>query len=129
MNKHFFRLEENIYIGFVYISPINSSIDDREYTAYEFLEKDISKFSLKGSILLLGDFNSRVSTKFDFIINVDDKHTPVPDTYISDEDERLSVRRSEGTTVAEYGKKILGLCQEYQLRILNGRTLGDSKAN
>ena len=42
--------------------------------------------------------------------------------YISDEDERLSVWRSEDTTVNEYGKNLLGLCQEYQLRILNGRT-------
>ena len=75
MNKHFFHLEENIYVGFVYISPVNSSINDREHTAYEFLEKDILKFSLKGSILLLGDFNCRVSTMSVFIINDDDKHT------------------------------------------------------
>ena len=109
MNKQFFHLEENIYIGFVYISPINSNINDSEHTAYEFLEKDISKLSLKSSILLLGDFNTRVSTMSDFIINDDGKHTPVPDTYISDEDERLDVRRSENTTVNEYGKKIMRL--------------------
>ena len=125
MDKNFFHLEENIYIGFVYIAPVNSSINDCERTAYESLEKDISKFSVKGSVMLLGDFNSRVSTRSDFIINDDDKHTPVPDTYISDEDERLPVRRNEDTTTNEYGKQLLSLCQEYQMRILNGRFLGD----
>ena len=52
--------------------------------------------------MLLGDFNSRVSTLSDFIINADNKHTPVSDTYISDEDERLPVRRNEDTTANEY---------------------------
>ena len=39
--------------------------------------------------MLLGDFNSRVSKMSEFIINDDGKHTPVPDTYISDEFEHL----------------------------------------
>ena len=41
MDKNFFHLEENIYTGFVYIAPVNSSINERERTAYESLEKDI----------------------------------------------------------------------------------------
>ena len=87
LKRQFFHLEENV--GFVYISPVNSSVNDREVTAFESLEKDISKFSFNGSVMVLGDFNSRVSKMFDFIINDDDKHTPVPDTYISDEYEYL----------------------------------------
>ena len=58
MDQNIFHLEENIYIGFVYIAPVNSNINDCERTAYESLEKDISKFSVKGSVMLLGDFNS-----------------------------------------------------------------------
>ena len=125
LKRQFFHLEENVYIGFVYISPVNSSINDREVTAFESLEKDISKFSFKGSVMVLGDFNSRVSKMSDFIINDDDKHTPVPDTYISDEYEHLSARHNEATIINEYGKHLLTLCQEYQLRIMNGRILGD----
>ena len=45
--------------------------------------KDISKFSLKGDVMLLGDFNSRVSRLSDYINNDDDKHTPIPDTYMT----------------------------------------------
>ena len=43
MDKNFFQLEENIYTGFLYIASVNSSINDCERTAYESLEKDISK--------------------------------------------------------------------------------------
>ena len=75
MNTNFFHLEENIYIGVVYIVPVNSSINDRDRTAYGSLEKDISKFSVTGNVMLLEDFNSRVSTLSDFIINGDDKHS------------------------------------------------------
>ena len=59
--------------------------------------------------MLLGDFNSRVFTLSDFIINDDDKHAPVPDTYISDEDERLHLRRNEETTANEYGKQLFSM--------------------
>ena len=53
LKRQFFHLEENVYIGFVYIAPVNSSINDREVTAFESLEKDISKFSFKGSVMVL----------------------------------------------------------------------------
>ena len=46
MNKHFFHC-----IGFVYI--VNSVINERERTAYKSLEKEITKFSLKGSVMLI----------------------------------------------------------------------------
>ena len=75
--------------------------------------------------MVFGDFNSRVSNISDFIINDDDKHTPVTDTYISDEYEHLSARHNKDTTINKYGKHLLTLCQEYQLRIMNGRILGD----
>ena len=75
--------------------------------------------------MLLGDFNSRVAKMSDYIINDGDKHTPIPDTYISDECEDLSVRRNEDVNMNEYGKYLLSLCQEHQLRIMNGRILGD----
>ena len=104
LKRQLFHFEENVYSGFVYIAPVNSSINDREVTAFESLEKDISKLSFKGSVMLLVDFYSRVSKTSDFIINDDDKHTPVPDSYISDEYVHLSARHNEDTTINEYGK-------------------------
>ncbi|MCU7800906.1 MAG: reverse transcriptase family protein [gamma proteobacterium symbiont of Lucinoma myriamae] len=74
----------------------------------------------------MGDFNSRTLKLPDFIINDDDKHTPVPDYYVSDEKELLHLRQNEDISSSnEYGKRLLDMCKELQLRILNGRTMGD----
>ena len=74
----------------------------------------------------MGDFNSRTSTSPDFNVTDDDKYTPVPEQYNSDEHESLYNRENEDVcSVNEYGKKLLELCIETELRILNGRMLGD----
>ena len=56
--------------------------------------------------MLLRDFNRKVSKMSDFIINYEDKNTPVPATYISDECGYLSARHNEDTTINEYGKHL-----------------------
>lgn len=127
MDKRFFNLEDNIYIGFVYISPINSNLNvNQECQSFESLEKDICKFKSKGNVMLLGDFNSRTCNLPDFIVNDGDKHTPVPDVYISDEFESLQARRNEDISPPNaYGKRLIDLCREMELRFLNGRVMGD----
>ena len=90
------------------------------------LEKDVCKFKSKGKVALLGDFNSRTGTPPDFNVTDDDKYTPVPEQYNSDEHESLYNHENEDTcNVNEYSKKLLEFCHETELRILNGRTLGD----
>ena len=126
LNKSFFRLEENIYIGFVYLPPVNSSVNiNQEVQAFEYLENDICKLKEKGSIVLIGDTNSRIGTFNDFILNDDDKHSPVPDAYVSDENENLLNRHNEDiSSVNTYGRRLLDLCKDHEMRILNGRTIG-----
>ena len=85
------------------------------------LEKDVCKFKSKGKVALLGDFNSRIGTPPDFNVTDDDKYTPVPVQYNSDEHESLYNRENEDTcNVNEYGKKLLEFCIETELRTLNG---------
>ena len=75
---------------------------------------------------IIGDFNSRTSTSPDFNVTDDDKYTPVPEQYNSDEHELLYNRENEDIcSVNEYDKKLLELCIETELRILNGRILSD----
>ena len=63
LKKSFFHLEEDIFIGFIYLAPINSTLTNAlEYHSFEMLEKDIGKFKPKGKIVLLRDFNSRTGT-------------------------------------------------------------------
>ena len=74
----------------------------------------------------MGDFNSGTSTSPDFNVTDDDKYTPVPEQYNSDEHESFYNRENKDIfSVNEYGKKLLELCIETELRILNGRMLGD----
>ena len=63
--------------------------------------------NLKEGVFFMGDFNSRTSTSPDFNVTDDDKYTPVPDQYNSDEHESLYNRENEDIcSVNEYGKKI-----------------------
>ena len=48
---------KNIYVCGVYIPPCNSKYSDNEI--FDQLEQDIVRFSSTGSIILMGDFNSR----------------------------------------------------------------------
>ena len=55
--KEYTKTEKDIYVCGTYIPPQNSSYFYPEL--FEELENDIEKFSAFGSILLMGDFNSR----------------------------------------------------------------------
>ncbi|MES9993748.1 MAG: reverse transcriptase family protein [Candidatus Thiodiazotropha sp.] len=127
LKKSFFHLEDDIYIGFIYLSPINSTVNNsKECQSFECLETDVCKFKSKGKVILLGDLNSRTSRLSDFIVNDDDKHTPVPDIYISDDKEALLPRQNEDISSPNtYGKRLLDFCKDLELRILNGRIMGD----
>ena len=81
------------------------SFEDTFMKIFESHKDGIQYTSEEAHIL----FNSRVSKMSDFIIYDDDKHTPVPDTYISDEYEHLSARHNEDTIINEYGKHLLTL--------------------
>ena len=77
----------------------------------------------------MGDMNAHIkATDLDYIENdmndiLDDF---LPHNYIADAiQKRCSTEVCQNTN--EYGKQVLELCSEAQLRILNGRTIGDSK--
>ena len=57
--------------------------------------------------MLMGDFNSRTDTLPDFIISDNEKYTPVPEFYVSDETESLCQRQNQDvTSVNEYNKTL-----------------------
>ena len=119
-----------MYICALYISPSNSTYLQRtDKDVFNTLENDITKFSRKGTIMLLGDLNAHISNAdFDFVVgdSVDVMHDFLPVNYNLD---NMHLTRNTETKQAtnEYGKNILDLCISSQLRILNGRTVGDSR--
>ena len=93
------------------------------------MEKDIEKFSAIGDVLLMGDFNVHINKNYlDFIsIELNDNLDDVlPPNYTAD-----AIHKHRNTEIPQttnsHGKSSIELCIEAQLRILNGRTLGDSK--
>ncbi|CAG2199053.1 unnamed protein product [Mytilus edulis] len=91
----------------------------------QLLEKDILHFKSKGDVLLCGDFNARCGNLLDFVSSDSTDHLPISnDNYPVDFN--LNVRNSRDTTVDTRGKELIELCLGNQIRLLNGRTLGDS---
>jgi hypothetical protein len=126
MCKRFFGLEEDIFCCFAYIPPQNSDFyNKRSQDTLSFIERDIMLHSNNGKILLVGDLNARTANSVDFIQN-DEAPDDLSDIYFEDKEilERTSMDTS---TPCSRGRKLIDLCIAARLRILNGRTLGDSQ--
>ncbi|CAG2224327.1 unnamed protein product [Mytilus edulis] len=126
LDKNFFGLTHDLYLCAVYIPPVNSTHYENDYTQ---LEKEISTYSNKGQIALIGDFNSRTSSHPDFIENDDPdlfnihSQNILPQNY--DVDQFLK-RNNQDKILNAQGNNLLELCLSSRLRILNGRYIGDS---
>ena len=113
--------ESDLFICGLYIPPDNSKYFQDDI--FEQLEEDIVTFSKQGNVLLLGDFNARVGTDND-IISKEDKAFIVNNC--SDLSLDSTARKNFDFTKNTHGKRLLNICKIFDLRILNGRTLGDS---
>lgn len=131
LDKCFFGLEKDLYICSLYISPSNSTYTIRtgmDKRIFDQLEQDIVQYSNQGDTMIIGDLNAHInSDELDYIENEmnDILDDCLPENYIAD-----NVYTKRNTEIAQstnnYGNQILDLCTAGQLRILNGRTLGDS---
>ena len=81
-----FIKSEHEDLGAVHITPSNSSSTKTKYNidTYMILQKEVSLFnSLGGDILPVGDFNSRMGTKYkDFIISDSNNFLPTDSSVI-----------------------------------------------
>ena len=126
LSKSFFKLQNDIYLAIVYISPQYSSLNVNDNTDFfDGLERDIIWFSQKGQVILTGDFNARTATELDYIHNDDCSYLPIHDINYTP-DRPIRIRFNQDKTCQAYGKTLLNVCKSSGLRILNGRVLGDS---
>ena len=85
------------------------------------------KYTQFGSVMLVGDLNGRVNTHdLDYIALDSSKHVDLPTDYFPD-NVYLNRNSRDQSATDDHGKMILDLCHSAQLRVLNGRTLGDSR--
>lgn len=125
LDKYYFNCEHDLYLCIAYVPPSNSSYTKRqEENILDRIETDTYKYKNMGDIILMGDLNGRVGTLPDYIENDNDKHLPLDEDYNIDIPHR--VRSSQDNMTDDRGKHILEICIASQLRLLNGRKLGDS---
>ena len=119
--KEYTKTEKDIYVCGTYIPPQNSIYFYPEL--FEELENDIEKFSAFGSILLMGDFNSRTGKYSDNVCQEGN-------TIITNDQSEFSLcalqRHSFDNELNNHGKRLLEICRSADLTIMNGRSRGDS---
>lgn len=122
--KDFFNNPHDIFLCFLYAPPENSTYSKRiDYDILELVEKDITKYSHQGKVIIAGDLNARTANENYYIVHDTSKHIPVSQNYVSD---LAPVHRvSQDRTINNRGKQLLSLCIESGLRLLNGRSTGD----
>lgn len=124
IDKSCLGTEQDIFLCGAYIPPHNST--HYSLDIFEELENDILNFGSEGSILLLGDLNARTG-KYCDQLDTNTKH------YLHDDPSEnmlnISPRNNCDNILNNHGKVLLQICKNCDLRILNGRTQGDSFGN
>ncbi len=120
--KEHFNIDKDLYLAVVYVIPENSSSLQHRSDCFEILNREVSKFSSKGYILLGGDFNSRTGLMKDYIEDDSNDFGNV-DPY--DQLDSHQFRYSQDKKSNAAGKYLIDFCLQNRLKILNGRILGD----
>ena len=123
--RYFFNTTQDTYLCVAYIPPENSPFyKTRGENTLSYIESDIMKYKNEGSIMLVGDLNARTRTELDYIVYDNDKYMSDRDFYTSDKE--IIPRNSQDiATPCVRGKALLELCNAAQIRIINGRSIGD----
>ena len=110
-------------ICFCYLPPADSTSTLNEGSHQLAFEREIVTYLSKGNILISGDVNARTGTLKDYIENDSDLPVDIPLNYAIDQE---VPRQSKDTGVNPQGRILLDLCISARMRIIIGRTTGDS---
>ena len=126
LSRLYFQMEKDLYIIFPYVSPY-SSIYVTGRDMMQRLETEIANCLVKGNCFVMGDMNSYTAKYDDFIKkdNAKCKYYNIPNDYIADSE--LKRNNMDQHQVNEQGGDFLNLCKTCNMRILNGRKLGDTQ--
>ena len=130
LDKKFFHFENDVYFNITYAPPCTSEYTKNlDYDIFQNLEVEIVKYRGTGNVIIGGDFNAKTATESDCVVDQTDDHSPVNNNpgYISDQP--IVRKNSDKHAIDNHGQRLLDLCKNSQLRILNGRTRGDRTGN
>ena len=100
--------------------PEKSLYFDQEI--FDELENDVINFLSKGNTILLGDFSGRTSTLNVSVSKDGNNYT----NDLSDDSLQPKNRLNFDNTINNHGLQLINICKNTDMRILNGRTKGDS---
>ena len=130
LKKDYFGIKKDIFICFAYIPPDSSEYSkNMELDLFDNISEEISKYECEGNVLFAGDFNAKTSTESDSVIDLNDKHSPINDVVTYNCDIPIKRNNADKHMVDSQGKRLLELCKNSRIRILNGRLPGDRRGN
>ena len=117
-----------LVVGTVYCHPVGSKLENKKF--WKQLEKELEYMESKfpyATVMLMGDFNARVGREIE-----KGEQDSVEDLLDTLGDEGMGAwcsveRASKDGVVTPNGKKLLKMCREQDMFILNGRTEGDKE--
>lgn len=120
ISREISKSNNDLYLCGLYIPPETSKYFEPEL--FDKLQEDTITFSGKENVLLIGDFNARTGKLKDFIVPDGNKYIKnlSPDIY------HKSIRENFDNKINNHGKRLIEICKNCNLRILNGRIKGDS---
>lgn len=124
LDHTYFGLDRDIYLACCYIPPHNSPVHT-DQNVFEILNEEIAHLSNMGDIMLVGDFNSRIGNQTEYVSEHIETDNFLDIDSISRDPLVLPPRYSEDGQRNEFNKKFMNLINDSDLRILNGRVLGD----
>jgi exonuclease III len=129
LDAKFFNLMNDLFLCAAYFPPQYSQNHySKKVDYYQCLNDAIIKYGNRGNVMIAGDLNSRVGTNSEEsgheIPNIDDL---CPDEVRA----AASIRQrlSCDQKVNGYGKKLLQLCQAFNLKLTNGSVPGDRQGS
>ena len=126
LGKDFFKLDKDIYLAGVYIGPSNSPYLLRtKLNTFKELEKSIKKYNKLGEILIMGDLNSRTQDRAEIIPISKGKEVDAALQLPESVEDNFQYRANADLEINDNGRKLLKLCQKFELRIVNGRKWKD----
>ena len=123
LDKNFFSFDNNLYVCAIYMPNESSTRNKKLGDLFGLLEENIIEIVEKGDYMIVGDLNSRIGNRNDFVL--DETHF-FANTFGINPNGFIRNRTSEDLVVNNFGKKLLDLCISCDLRVLNGRAHEDA---
>ena len=126
IRKEYLNTDRNLFVGGIYNSPINSTYTKaRDEDLFLEIQNRMLTVAQNEFVIVGGDFNARVGNMQDHIEESEEEKEllNLPDIYTMSQFKKLRCNQDQHKN--SFGEKLIDMATSTNLKILNGRTLGD----